>query len=474
MTYARAGMHVRCKRGQSTCLPAQEWGDKDAAKEVVEDGGEDGEAWTRLCLGEMLESSSCGEATRCPGLVKLIEEDLPLLKAKLDKLQCTMAEGEREEAERENLKASCEKLENYKKEMLHVHAWLKPKLEALLTSSPPPEEAIRLLFGCVCKWEELTDLVSADQMSRFVGEAGKHIDGAVWAMLSEKLKPDVEMLLDPQRMFKELHDVLMKPIAGALEGDKEVLIIPHGDLLLVPWAALQDDEGQYLIQKHVIRVSPSLRVARAAADAVAAGSQQQQERRAVVIGNPKPTKSKELPGSEEEARRVAGITSRTIALRHSIVLLLGEDATALRVLEEMKGASWMHFAGHATSESLLLAGKQELTMQQVQELKLAIGAIVVLSGCDTLRGRIRPEGTLGVARAFLLAGAGSVVASLWRIEDMRTTWLMQQFYQRLHGNPQGGDTDRVTVAQAMQGAMKTCIQLKVCPSVWAAFLVTGA
>jgi hypothetical protein len=438
MTYARAGMHVRCKRGQSTCLPAQEWGDKDAAKEVVEDGGEDGEAWTRLCLGEMLESSSCGEATRCPGLVKLIEEDLPLLKAKLDKLQCTMAEGEREESERENLKASCEKLENYKKEMLHVHAWLKPKLEALLTSSPPPEEAIRLLFGCVCKWEELTDLVSADQMSRFVGEAGKHIDGAVWAMLSEKLKPDVEMLLDPQRMFKELHDVLMKPIAGALEGDKEVLIIPHGDLLLVPWAALQDDEGQYLIQKHVIRVSPSLRVARAAADAVAAGSQQQQERRAVVIGNPKPTKSKELlPFSEEEARRVAGITSRTIALRQSIVLLLGEDATALRVLEEMKGASWMHFAGHATSESLLLAGKRELTMQQVQELKLAIGAIVVLIGCDTLRGRIRPEGTLGVARAFLLAGAGSVVASLWRIED-------------------------------------SCIQHKVCPSVWAAFLVTGA
>ena len=107
-----------------------------------------------------------------------------------------------------------------------------------------------------------------------------------------------------------------------------------------------------------------------------------------------------------------------------------------------------------------------------QELRLARGATVVLSGCETLRGQERPEGTLGVARAFMLAGAGRVVASLWKVNDAHTEALMVDFYSKLY---EGQD---VTVAQAMQGAMVASIKSKDksrrCPSKWAAFLVYGA
>ena len=142
-------------------------------------------------------------------------------------------------------------------------------------------------------------------------------------------------------------------------------------------------------------------------------------------------------------------------------------ATLGKVLEAMQGASWVHYAGHATADALLLADREDLSKQHVQDkLKLARGATVVLSGCDTLRGQLRPEGAVGVARAFLVSGAGSVVASLWNIDDERTTALMRDLYSAAAGG--------VTMAQAMRHAMLESIKDKACPSVWAAFLVTGA
>jgi CHAT domain-containing protein len=58
--------------------------------------------------------------------------------------------------------------------------------------------------------------------------------------------------------------------------------------------------------------------------------------------------------------------------------------------------------------------------------------LVVLSACDTSRGRLLPgEGVLGPAQAFLQAGAASVLASYWRVDDQITSTFMQQFYKNL-------------------------------------------
>lgn len=308
---------------------------------------------------------------------------------------------------------------------------------------------------------------------------------ALCQALAKEMAQDMQelgaLLFDPRKMLGELHELLLAPIAGALKGAGEVLIIPHDDLLAVPWAALFDkSRSSYLIQRHVVRVAPSLRVARAAARA-AASRCAQKESRAVVVGNPLPTKRDPLPGAQKEAEEVAQIlaagaggAAAASGGGSALKLLLGKDASTSRVLMAMEGAGHVHYAGHAEPESLLLAHKEELSMTQVQEtVKLAPGATAVLSGCETLLGQVRPEGTVGVARAFLMAGAGSVVASLWKVDDAATKELMCDFYKELYASG-ARRTSTAGVAEAMQRAMLAGIRRGWDPSKWAAFLVNGA
>ena len=86
--------------------------------------------------------------------------------------------------------------------------------------------------------------------------------------------------------LRELYQRLIEPVEQHLEGAEELLIIPHKELFEVPWAALVDAHGRYLIERHVLRVAPSLRVAVEPADKMkssATGSGH-----VVIVGNPLP------------------------------------------------------------------------------------------------------------------------------------------------------------------------------------------
>ena len=97
-----------------------------------------------------------------------------------------------------------------------------------------------------------------------------------------------------------LYQHLLAPVAAhleGLEGAAEVLIVPHKELSEVPWAALFDSQaGQYLIERHVLRVAPSLRVVREAAGTgrhdQTPGTHASEERpgRSLVVGNPLPNR----------------------------------------------------------------------------------------------------------------------------------------------------------------------------------------
>ena len=71
---------------------------------------------------------------------------------------------------------------------------------------------------------------------------------------------------------------------------------------------------------------------------------------------------------------------------------------------------------------------------------------MVLSACDTSRGRLLPgEGVLGPAQAFLQAGAAAVIASYWRVDDEMTSNFMRQFYRYLL-------TDHLSTSAALRKA----------------------
>ena len=139
----------------------------------------------------------------------------------------------------------------------------------------------------------------------------------------------------------------------------------------------------------------------------------------------------------------------------------------------MRGCEFIHLSTHGEPDCVVLGGPTRaegtLTMAEVQALELS-ARLVVLSECDSFLGKLTSDGVVGITRAFVAAGALTLVASLWKVDDSTTAELMQHFYTRLLASGTAGD-----VATAMQGAMVSMIGEGCRCSVhgWAAFVVYG-
>jgi CHAT domain-containing protein len=267
-------------------------------------------------------------------------------------------------------------------------------------------------------------------------------------------------------LLRELYAALVAPVDEHLTGAEEVLIVPHKELFEVPWAALIDAHGRFLIERHVLRVAPSLRVAHQAAQRPG----QQSSGHMVLVGNPRPTRLQPLPFAEKEAIAVEEILNRAgleVRQEHFFRSDRNPLATKGRVKQALQGAGWAHLACHGDidTDSLVLAvpesksdpdhAQPDLSMLEVQGsdeaadkregVRLGEGATVVLSACNTGRGEIKAEGVVGLARGFLLAGAAAAVVSLWSVDDGSTAALMEQMYRHL--------VEGCTVPQALRFAM---------------------
>ena len=160
--------------------------------------------------------------------------------------------------------------------------------------------------------------------------------------------------------------------------------------------------------------------------------------------------------------------------------LLGEEATKARFLEKLRTAALVHIVAHGDSETgeiafapppkkrKLLLDEEDvfLTMAEVQKAKVR-AKLVVLSCCHSAEGTIRAEGVIGIARAFLGAGARSVLATLWAIDDNATLEFMRNFYQHL----KRGEKASEAVYQAT-AALRGSEEFQS-PYYWAPFVLIG-
>ena len=292
--------------------------------------------------------------------------------------------------------------------------------------------------------------------------------------------------------LQQLHQLLIEPIANQLPMDSSdrVIFIPQKELFLAPFPAFQDKEGKYLVEKHTILTAPSIQV-------LELTRKQQQNRgsresgigsgNALVVGNPtmpsippaigeKPQQLPSLPGAEQEALAIAPLLNTKA--------IIGKDATKTAIKQLMPKARIIHLATHGILDdvrgmgsALALAPSQGrfalspsenndglLTAEQILEMKLN-AELVVLSACNTGRGRITGDGVIGLSRSLISAGVPSVVVSLWSVPDAPTASLMTNFYQNLQNSP-----DK---AQALRQAMLTTMKQHPNPRDWAAFTLIG-
>mgnify|MGYP002631253186 CR=1 FL=1 len=254
-------------------------------------------------------------------------------------------------------------------------------------------------------------------------------------------------------LLKRCYELLIAPL-GLSKGEA-LLLVPDRDLYALPFAALLGPDDKHLIEVHSLRIAPSVGTvieleARAGSRAVASG-------RSLVVGNPTFhwAPGAQLLDAETEAKHVAATLTASPSFKDAVSTLIGDAATKRAVVEAMRGCDVVHLATHGTPDSVLLGGATRvegaLTMAEVQALDLS-AQLVVLSECNSFRGKLTADGIIGITRAFVAAGALTLVASLWKVDDAATCELMTRFYKRLLADGKMGDA-----AMAMQGAMVSMI-----------------
>ncbi|BAY64870.1 WD-40 repeat-containing protein [Calothrix brevissima NIES-22] len=282
------------------------------------------------------------------------------------------------------------------------------------------------------------------------------------------------------KRLQQLYDLLIKPIANQLPSNPSdrIIFIPQGSLFLVPFPALQDAQNKYLVEKHTILTAPSIQLL----DLTRQQKQAQQKKSAslpnLVVGNPtmpfvslvpggKPQQLPPLKGAEEEAKAIAPLLNTKA--------ITGSQATETAIAQKMTQSRIIHLATHGffddlrglgSAIALAPAGKDDglLTAEEILDLKLQ-AELVVLSACDTGRGKITGDGVIGLSRSFISAGVPSIVVSLWQVPDTPTASLMTDFYQNLSKN-----RDK---AAALRQAMLTTMKTHPDPVNWAAFTLIG-
>ncbi len=297
----------------------------------------------------------------------------------------------------------------------------------------------------------------------------------------------------------KLYTILIGPIPKAFRAT-QLIIVPDGELNRLPYEALRNAAGDYLLRSHVVFYAPSattlyfLRTLHrnAAPQMAFLGVGDVPYQPPVVAAS---TMTGHILSSIERGLDdlAGGHLGNLPATRQEIidasralgqpgsVLLMGKGATKTAFKREpLSNFKIIHFAVHAFSlprypeRSALVLGrdphsKDDGLLQGREIARLTLSAdLVTLSACDTAKGK--PEGEEGdnsLVQAFLMAGAKSVVAALWKVDDDSTADLMKHFYTHL-GQGEGKAT---ALRDAKLDMLK---QLgKRAPVYWAGFTLTG-
>jgi CHAT domain-containing protein len=289
---------------------------------------------------------------------------------------------------------------------------------------------------------------------------------------------------------RRLYDDLIRPIGEA--GHAQTLfIVRDGQLYSVPFDALKDPAGRFVLDTQTIIYSPSAtafyllthekRQRGGASALLGVGaipySTSQMNRSGVSRGADR-GKFADLPSSGDEVA-----IARDAFPQRGTKLLLGTSATETAFkAADLADYRIIHLAVHGFADTALPeraalvflsdpAAGDDGYLQAPEVAQLHFKAdVVVLSACDTAVGPLQgQEGVANLSKAFLLAGAHSVISTLWQVDDTSSLFLMKRFYAHL--------LEKQSVALALTAAKRDMLRTfgqKAVPYEWAAFTIEGA
>ena len=248
--------------------------------------------------------------------------------------------------------------------------------------------------------------------------------------------------------LRTLHDIIISPIKDLINGN-ELIFVPEGPLCLAPYAAFMDSNSKYLSESFRIRVIPSLNSLKLIRDCL---PDYHKKSGALLVGDPcleqvryHGLRLEQLPLAKKEVLVIGEILNT--------IPLTGKEATKAQVLGKLSSVALVHIAAHGRMETgeialapnptlashILVEEDFLLRMSDVMRVQIRAG-LVVLSCCHSGHGEIKAEGVVGIARAFLGAGARSVLVSLWAIDDEATLEFMKSFYLHLAEGRSAGES----------------------------------
>ncbi len=275
-----------------------------------------------------------------------------------------------------------------------------------------------------------------------------------------------EAIID-QKTPPDIYRSTWKSIDSALTGIKKVYLSLDGAYHQLSINSIKDPSGTYILDKYTLQLigNPKDVISLKASE-----SKITKPKSAFLVGNPYYGKNElipQLPGTEKEVKYITGILK---GLGLSTTSLYGNDATETKI-KSIKSPDILHIATHgyfladvsqmetnkvlgvdlsvAKENPLLRSGllfancdnvfdenykpagtdNGVLTAYEAMNLNLDKTDLVVLSACETGLGSVKQgEGVYGLQRAFLIAGAKSIIMSLWSVSDDATMELMMMFY----------------------------------------------
>lgn len=277
--------------------------------------------------------------------------------------------------------------------------------------------------------------------------------------------------------LERLWTVLIAGIEDEIRHARSLIVSPDPALAGAPFAALRNPAtGRFLIETHSIRFAPALTPSREQHSPIIAPAGS-----VLLVAGGGQTRDRLIPGALPPLPGAIAEVHALHRLYPSATLIARAGAGADSVASALASASLAHFATHAVSDPerpdrsyLLVPAAQEgqpdgkLTAAAIRRLRLDRLRLVVLAACNTATpGGLRAGGFSALSDAFIAAGAGGVVGTLWQVGDRAAQRLMQE----LHAALARGVAPVEALADAQRAMIRGDDPELVSPAAWAGYLL---